>query len=201
MGIRNSSFLSPIDPATFIVYGPTPDPSLVLSDALNEDVELNSLANRFAWISHEAPDLRLCSPGWFTLTFDERLEFQAPESLFLMCREKISQRASKFSVLVRQFLDLYLDFVWSQVSEYQTEISAAHASPEMFTFRDWIYSALLPLPEAKIFLPAELGTGNYEFAEIDIVFWHKGELIQYSAWSHPALNPAKIIADTINKRF
>lgn len=169
-------------PWTLVVYGLVSNPATVA-----EEIETGrggdapsaryALTNRYAVISASAPGLRLSTPGWIDFSPLQMLDAASTADLFHLCRERLINRSSPFSRPIRLFLERYLDFVKSQLERHRSELTGADEQDEIFDYRDWIFSAWLPLPQAQIMLPPAFDPGRREFAELDIAFWAAGRLI------------------------
>ena len=171
-----SGFLSQINPETLIVYGNVTEPERVLAELEGSADELKPLTNRYALLAPSIDDLRLSSLGWIDITMEQRMALTNARDLFQFCRGKILRGVSQFAKPTNQFIVTYLDFVWSQIKTYKGELEDSVGTSELFGIEDWVFSAWLPLPHANILLPREFEPGAPQFAEIDIVFWHKGRI-------------------------
>lgn len=177
MGSSPLDFLSESDPRTLIVYGAIRDPARVLADVVGRSAGPQPLTGHHALVDNDVPDLRLSSPGWIEISPEERMELPSPENLFLLCREAIRHSASQFSLSVRRFLEAYLDFVSAEVEAARDELETAADGEEVYACKDWVFSAWLPLPHARILLPPAYAGGAPEFAEFDIAFRKRGRII------------------------
>ncbi len=157
-------------PETVIVYGRASNPAAMLRQAAEDDTG-SVLTPFYARVSEAQPNLRLSSPGWLTIPLNLLPELNTPEAMRKNCGEKVIINASQFAKLTRQFLEAYLDFALATARQQETGSEA-----DLFTSEDWFYSAWLPLPEARIPLPAG-DSEEVEFAEVDIAFWLDGNLI------------------------
>ena len=175
MAFKAPDFLSATDPATLIVYGVARDASVVLSEITAQEHPA-PLGVRHALVSFDIEDLRLSSPGWIDISPDERMELPSAPEQYLLCREKIGHGASNFSLPIRQFLNRYLDFCWAQVEAHQASLDPAPPETDLFTWRDWVFSAWLPMPHARVLLPPSFDEDSPAFAEIDIMFRCNGRL-------------------------
>ncbi len=171
-------FLSKDDPRTLVVYGIVTNPETIANGLeRSKDERPFKLTNRYALVSPGSPGLRLSSPGWIDISFQQMSQVNSSEDLFDLCRERIINRSSPFSRLIRLFLKRYLEFVGAQLEAHKSEMGADAADDEIFGYRDWIFSAWLPLPQAQILLPSAFGVGWPSFAEFDIAFNLPGHLI------------------------
>lgn len=169
MAFKAPDFLSAANPATLIVYGVARDAGVVLSEIAAQE-HPRPLGVRHALVPPEGDDLRLCSPGWINISADERMELASASELFLLCREKIGHGTSNFALPIRQFLGSYLDFCWARVEAYQTLLDPDPPESDLFTWRDWVFSAWLPMPHARVLLPPSFDGENPAFADVDIMF-------------------------------
>ena len=174
-------FLSKDHPQTLIVYGIVTNPETIANGfERRKDERPFELTNRYALVSPVSPGLRLSSPGWIDISFQQMSQVNATGDLFDLCHERLINRSSPFSKLVRLFLERYLEFVGAQLEAHKSELDgggADMADGEIFNHRDWIFSAWLPLPQAQILLPAAFGSDRPRFAEFDIAFSLAGQLI------------------------
>jgi len=169
-------------PRTLVVYGLVSNPATVADefegsrgrDAPGAPFELT---NRYAVVTPSAPSLRLSTPGWIDFSPLQMLEVASSADLLALCRERLINRSSPFSKPVRLFLDRYLDFAKGQLDRHKAELVGADEKGEIFDYRDWIFSAWLPLPQAQVLLPTTFDRGRRNFAELDIAFWAAGTLI------------------------
>jgi hypothetical protein len=171
-------FLSKDHPRTLIVYGIVTNPETIANgfECCNGEHPF-ALTNRYALVSPVSPGLRLSSPGWIDISFQQMSQVNAIGDLFDLCRERLINRSSPFSKLIRLFLERYLEFVGAQLESRKSELGADLADDEIFNYRDWIFSAWLPLPQAQILLPPAFDAGRPSFAELDIAFSLAGQLI------------------------
>jgi len=171
-------FLSKDRPQTLIVYGIVTNPETVARGLQRHNGHSPSaLTNRHALVSPDSPGLRLSSPGWIDISFQQMSQVSCSDDLFDLCRERLINRSSPFSKLIRLFLERYLDFAGAQIAAHKSELGADTTDDEIFNYRDWIFSAWLPLPQAQILLPPGFGADRPSFAELDIAFSLPGQLI------------------------
>lgn len=171
-------FLSKVRPQTLIVYGIVTNPETIAERLEHRQGERPfELTNRYALVSPVSPGLRLSSPGWIDLSFQQLSQVNSTEDLFDLCCERIISLSSPFSKLIRLFLERYLVFVRAQLEAHKSELGADKADGEVFGHRDWVFSAWLPLPQSQILLPPAFGTDRPSFAELDIAFCVAGQLI------------------------
>ena len=165
-------------PKTLVLYGQCSNPLTAL-ETISIPPEGNAfkLSRNYAVLSPSSPGLRFSSSGWLEISTRQMLNVQSTESLFQICRERIINRTSQFSVLLRLFLESYFDFLHSQIEKHKNELEPENVEDEVFIYKDWIFSAWLPLPQAHILLPPEFMDNKPSFAEIDVAFWIEGQLI------------------------
>jgi len=171
-------FLSKDRPQTLIVYGIVTNPQTIANGfERRKDERPFKLTNNYALVSPASRGLRLSSPGWIDISFQQMSQVNSTADLFDRCRERLINRSSPFSKLIRLFLERYLEFVSAQLEARKSELGTDVADDEIFDYRDWIFSAWLPLPQAQILLPPVFGADRPSFAELDIAFSLPGQLI------------------------
>jgi len=165
-------------PKTLVLYGQCSNPLTAL-ETINIPPEGTSyeLSSSYAVLSPSSPGLRFSSSGWLEISTLQMLNVQSTESLFQICRDRIINRTSQFSRLIRLFLDSYFDYLHSQIEKHKNELDPDSVDDEIFIYKDWIFSAWLPLPQAQILLPPDFMDNKPSFAEIDVAFWIEGKLI------------------------
>ena len=212
-------FLSKDHPQTLIVYGIVTNPQTIAKGFESRKGERPfALTNRYALVSPGSPGLRLSSPGWIDISFQQMSQVNATGDLFDLCRERLINRSSPFSKLIRLFLERYLEFVRAQLEAHKSELGADTADDEIFEYSDWIFSAWLPLPQAQILLPPAFGADQPSFAELDIAFALPGHLIgvaidgastpiksrqsklDYLVENHPQLSLVRVPKDRLRNR-
>lgn len=177
MGFRHPDFASKANPETLIIYGLVGDPGRVLAELETTEGNIPPLTNRYALICPSTGDIRLSSRGWMNLSLNQRLRLETNDDLFLFCSERLLQNTPPFSGPARLFLKAYLDFVRSAVAANRDELEPVKPETEIFTYRDFVFSAWLPFPEARILLPPRYGDGDPAFAELNIAFRLHGRII------------------------
>ena len=130
-----ANFVSKTNPETLIIYGLVTEPARVLADLDPRKDRLVSLTNRYALLTPDTNALRLCSSGWIDLTFEQRGTLTNSEDLFLFCRNKILRSVSQFAKPIRQFINAYLDFVWSQTGILKDELEGCIPDTEIYKAR------------------------------------------------------------------
>ena len=172
------NFLSLDFPRTLIIYGQCSNPVTTFENiSIPPGDNAFELSSSYAVLSPSSPGLRFSSSGWLEISTRQMLNVQSTESLFQICRERIINRTSQFSVLLRLFLESYFDFLHSQIEKHKNELESENVEDEVFIYKDWIFSAWLPLPQAHILLPPKFMDNKPSFAEINIAFWVEGQLI------------------------
>jgi len=165
-------------PKTLVLYGQCSNPLTALETiCIPPDGNAFELSRNYAVLSPSSPGLRFSSSGWLEISTRQMLNVQSTESLFQICRERIINRTSQFSVLLRLFLESYFDFLHSQIEKNKNKLEPKNVEDEIFIYKDWIFSAWLPLPQAHILLPPKFMDNKPSFAEIDVAFWIEGQLI------------------------
>lgn len=167
-------YLSEAGPEALIVYGLATDADRVLAE-LRDDAPPGPLSERHALIEMTAPALRLSSRGWASIGTDQRLDLSGADDLMLLCRERIMHSVSHFAVSVRNYVSGYLDFCRAQVDAHKDALTPEGG--DIYTNVDWIFSACLPMPHARILLPKAFEGDGPGFAEVDIAFWDGAKLI------------------------
>lgn len=170
-------YLSEANPETLIVYGLAKDAGRVLANLFEEPGGAAPLSERHALFAAATPGFRLSSPGWIDIGPDQRMRLASTENYYLLCREQIVHGASHFAVAIRGFLDSYLDFCRDQVVAHRAELDPDPADEDLYSHEDWVFSAWLPMPHARILLPASFGEDGPVFAEVDVAFWDGKRLI------------------------
>jgi len=165
-------------PKTLVLYGQCSNPLTALETiSIPPDDNAFELSSNYAVLSPSSPGLRFSSSGWLEISTRQMLNVQSTESLFQICRERIINRTSQFSVQLRLFLESYFNFLHSQIEKNKNKLEPENVEDEIFIYKDWIFSAWLPLPQAHILLPPKFMDNKPSFAEIDIAFWIEGQLI------------------------
>ena len=178
MPLDHPNFLSLDLPKTLVIYGRGADPITTFHNidfAMDEIPQ--KLSSNYALISPSSPELRFNSSGWITISPQQLLNVTSTESLFQICQDRILRQTDQFSGLIRLFLNSYFEFLYSNLKKFQNQLEPKKGKSEIFNYKDWIFSAWLPLPQASILLPPDYSQGNPSFAEIDIAFWTQERLI------------------------
>ena len=165
-------------PNLFLVYGLTQNPETVRQALLRGDEEVRTLSNRYALIGPDTPPFRLSSGGWVDIPPEAAASIPSMEDVFRSCRERILHQISPFAKPARLFLDRYFDFVDHQVTVHADCLGPQMEDGDIFTARDWLFSAWLPLPQVRLLLDEGGGDGvTPTYAEIDVVFWLGSRLL------------------------
>lgn len=154
-----------------LVYGIVENPAAALAQLRAGGAARPHLGPASAVIAEGAAPLRLNTHGWASLPPEAVQGLSGTEALTAWCRERLRNRTTAFALVTRSFLAAYLDFAAAEIERRREELEArlrAIGLPldQGFpTYRDWIFSALLPLPHAVV------RTGDDAFVEIDVLFW------------------------------
>ena len=172
------NFLSLDLPRTLIIYGQCSNPVNTFKNiSIPPGDNAFELSSNYAVLYPSSPGLRFSSSGWLELSTRQILNAESTEELFQISRERIINCTNQFSRLIRLFLDSYFDFLHSQIEKHKNELEPENVEDEVFIYKDWIYSAWLPLPQAHILMPPDFMDNKPSFAEIDVAFWIEGQLI------------------------
>ena len=147
-----------------IIFGPAGDPARTLAE-LGQPLPSSPLGSHFALIADGTPGFRLSSPGWANLTARDLALATSGDRLYQLVREKLVAKLPTFSVRLHLFVEKYLDDAKRRANE-----TFGGNEPDVFGPEDWIYSAFLPLPNARVKLPGD-NSGTPQFAEISVLFW------------------------------
>ena len=165
-------------PRTLIIYGQCSNPVTTFENiSIPPGGNTSELSSNYALLSPSSPGLRFSSSGWLEISTRQILNAESTEELFQISRERIINCTNQFSRLIRLFLDSYFDFLHSQIEKHKNELEPENVEDEIFIYKDWIYSAWLPLPQAHILMPPDFMDNKPSFAEIDVAFWIEGQLI------------------------
>lgn len=76
-----------------------------------------------------------------------------------------------------RFVEHYFDFVSGQVTRHRNELERRLARfGGLYGYRDWVFSAPLPLPRAHLPVPAS-EDGPARRIRVDVAFWSAGRLV------------------------
>ena len=212
------NFLSLDFPRTLIIYGQCSNPVTTFKNiSIPPGDNTSELSSNYALLSPSSPGLRFSSSGWLEISTRQIFNAESTEELFQISRERIINCTNQFSRLIRLFLDSYFDFLHSQIEKHKNELEPDNVEDEVFIYKDWIFSAWLPLPQAHILLPPKFMDNKPSFAEIDVAFWIEGQLIgvvidggatpiksrkeklDYLVEKHPQLSIVKIPRDKLEE--
>ena len=212
------NFLSLDFPRTLIIYGQCSNPVTTFENiSIPPGDNAFELSSNYAVLYPSSPGLRFSSSGWLEISTRQMLNVQSTEELFQISRERVINRTNQFSRLIRLFLDSYFDFLHSQIEIHKNELEPDNVEDEVFIYKDWIFSAWLPLPQAHILLPPDFMDNKPSFAEIDVAFWIEGKLtgvvidggetpiksrknkLDYLVEKHPQLSIVKIPRDKLGE--
>lgn len=155
-----------------LVYGIVESPPAALAREAARPARAGGIGPMAATIVESTPAFRLNSPGWANAGPDVMQTVAGTTALIEYCRARLINRVSVFSLALRSFLSAYVDLALAQVESRRDELEArlrAAGLPvdEGFPgYRDWVFSALLPVPQAHVALPGEAGP-----AAVDVLFW------------------------------
>jgi hypothetical protein len=101
------------------------------------------------------------------------------------CRYALERRTPLFARPIRLFIQSYLDFVEGEVERQRLTLetlmarAGLSAADDLPTYRDWMFSALLALPNAHVACnPGEDQALDADaFARVDILFWTGREIL------------------------
>ena len=161
-----------------IVYGAIRDPAAAARHAL-ADLHRSALplGPSAATIEAGQPALRLNSQGWLSLQPQMAGELATHADRIRLCKAGLAKSVPLFAGPLQVFVESYFDFlersVESRREALETKLTTAGlpARGGILDYRDWTYSAFLPLPNAYVLL--ENGTANdpRSFARVDCAFW------------------------------
>ena len=172
------NFLSLEFPRTLIIYGQCSNPVTTFKNiSIPPGDNAFQLSCNYAELTPSSPGLRFSSSGWLGISTRQMLNVQSTEELFQISRERVINCTNQFSKLIRLFLESYFDFLIFQIEKHKNELGPENVEDEVFIYKDWIFSAWLPLPQAHILLPITFLDNKPSFAEIDVAFWIEGQLI------------------------
>ena len=178
MGNDHPNFLSTDFPRTLVVFGHGGNPETIFKNVNLPTRDFSyELSGNYALLHPSSPGLRFNSSGWITIAPQKILNVSSTEDLFLICKDRIINRTNQFSGHIRLFLQRYFQFLHSQLYTFQNELEPEKNEEEIFSYKDWIFSAWLPLPQANILLPPDYKGNEPCFAEVDLAFWIDGRLI------------------------
>ena len=158
-----------------LVYGIIESPSAALARQAASPAETGGLGPMSARILHGTPAFRLNSPGWANAAPDVIQTVSGTEALVDYCRTRLLGRVSIFSLVLRSFIAAYIDFAVAEVERRREELDArlreAGLSGEdgLATYREWVFSVLLPLPQCHIAVPPPHDPADQ--VSVDVLFW------------------------------
>ena len=163
-------------PKTLVLYGQCSNPVTTFENiSIPPGDNAFELSSNYAELYPSSPGLRFSSSGWLGISTRQMLNVQSTEELFQISRERVINCTNQFSKLIRLFLESYFDFLHSQIEKHKNELEPESVEDEVFIYKDWIFSAWLPLPQAHILLPPDFMDNKPSFAEIDVAFWIEGQ--------------------------
>ena len=168
-----------------VVYGTAADPVLALAEERDALVAAGRwLSPRLALIAPDTPALRLNSHGWIDLSPQMAGDIAGPTEMLRFCRYMLERRAPLFARSIRLFLANYLDFIEAEIERQRPALEAQMVrgglppADDLPTYRDWLFSALLPMPNAHVACTdPDKELGREDFAHVDILFWTGREIL------------------------
>jgi hypothetical protein len=161
-----------------LVYGAIRDPAAAARHAL-ADLHRSGLAlgPSAATIEPGQPALRLNSHGWLSLQPQLAGELATHADRIRQCKAGLAKSVPLFAGPLQVFLDSYFAFLERSVASRREALEAKlttaglPARGGILDYRDWMYSAFLPLPNAYVLLESERANNPQSFARIDCAFW------------------------------
>jgi hypothetical protein len=169
-----------------VVYGIADNPAKALAE---EGPALRAagcrLSPRLALIEPGTPPLMLNSRGWANLSPQAAGDLAGPTDMIRFCRWALESRTPLFARPIRLFIQSYLDFVENEVERQRLTLetlmarAGLSAADDLPTYRDWMFSALLALPNAHVAcsLGEDQALNADAFARVDILFWTGREIL------------------------
>jgi len=98
---------------------------------------------------------------------------------FTKLRRALTHHCDPWQRRQHKFLDCYFDFIARHVENHRYALlGKLEPFPTLFQFRDWVYSALMPLPRAHLHAPnSSEPFGPETLAQVDFAFWTGKTLI------------------------
>ncbi|MCK0209727.1 hypothetical protein MWN33_16965 [Starkeya koreensis] len=155
-----------------LVYGIIESPSAALAREAARPAGNGGLGPMAATIAGGTPAFRLNSPGWINAGPDIVQGVAGTQALTEYCRARLLNRVSVFALALRSFLSAYVDFAVAEVERRRDELEARlralglPADDGFPTYRDWVFSALLPVPQVHVAMP-----GDADPVAVDVLFW------------------------------
>jgi hypothetical protein len=132
-----------------------------------------ALQTNYAEIAVGFSSLRLSTPGWANFPLSGLRGIDTTELLFELSKEKIVTRIQPFAKRVRLFVERYFDFMTNHIAANFDQLP----SDPLIKPLDWIFSAWLPLPHAKILVSPDDREKPAQIVEFDLIFWTGVDLI------------------------
>jgi hypothetical protein len=131
------------------------------------------------------PPLMLNSRGWANLSPQAAGNLAGPTDMIRFCRWALESRTPLFARPIRLFIQSYLDFVEGEVERQRLTLetlvarAGLSAADDLATYRYWMFSALLALPNAHVAcsLGEDQALNADAFARVDILFWTGREIL------------------------
>jgi hypothetical protein len=167
-----------LDDADFtVLFGQIDNPAAVLSQERDDLLAAgHGLSQRAAFLRPGDDALRLNSPGWLNLRPQSASKLKSHDDRERFCRRELEKRIPLFSRPLRTFLAGYFNFVDGEIEgqrgvlECKLVDAGFEPACDFPTYRDWFFSAFLPLPNAY------LARGG-DFVRFDVVFWTGARLV------------------------
>lgn len=158
-----------------LVYGTIENPAAALVRERGRWAARPGIGPMSASLAEGVPALRLNTPGWMNVSPDVVQTLAGTEALTDYCRDRLVNRVPIFSLVIRSFIAAYFDHVAKEVEHRRDELEARldaagfRVSSGFPTYRDWIFSALLPVPQ--VYIATAVPGGSDAFVAMDVLFW------------------------------
>ncbi|BCJ89593.1 hypothetical protein IZ6_03280 [Terrihabitans soli] len=135
-----------------------------------------ALSPRAATIGAGDAALRLNSSGWLDLPPQSASQLNSHDDRKRFCRRALQRAVPLFSRPLERFVSSYFDFVDEEIERRRDalELKLAEAGFDPGAafpdYRDWFFSAFLPLPNAHL-------QWRGDFIPFDVVFWTGTRLV------------------------
>ncbi len=157
-------------PALVIPYGTARSPSKWMTRSAAGD----GFAIRIPCVTvAEVPNRALRLDGWLCgPRAAPEPESPGDDQLASLCRA-LSRHCDQWRRSERRFLECYFDFVARHVESNRDELTGRlEPFAGLFQYRDWVYSALMPLPRAHLHAPeSDEPFGPETLVRVDFAFW------------------------------
>lgn len=155
-----------------LVYGIIEDPGAALAAAHRRGPHVGPMS---ATLCEGMPALQLNTPGWINWSAETVATLKDSDALLSFCRARLQNRTTIFSLSMRTFVNACIDFAQNEVERRRDELTQrleAAGLPRALGFpgyRDWVFSAFLPLP--NVFIAVEPEDGGDNFVRVDALLW------------------------------